>query len=107
MQITQISKKARDKKLKAVDLEGATFTISNLGGIGTTSIFPIVNHPQAAIMGVASSSMTPTWNGEEFLPRLIMPVTIGFDHRLINGADAARFLQRMKSILEDWFSFSL
>jgi len=105
--LSQISKKARDKKLKAEDLEGATFTISNLGGIGTTSIFPIVNHPQAAIMGVASSTMTPTWINEEFLPRLIMPVTIGFDHRLINGADAARFLRRLKSILEDWFTISM
>lgn len=107
LKLSEISKKARDKKLKATDLEGATFTISNLGGIGTTSIFPIVNHPQAAILGVASGAMAPVWKDRAFVPRLMMPVTIGFDHRIINGADAARFLQRLKSILEDWFTISM
>lgn len=102
-----LSKKARAKKLTADDLSGATFTISNLGGIGTTSIFPIVNHPQAAILGIAASKKEAIWINDSFQPRLMMPMTIGFDHRIINGADAARFLQYIKQLLEDWFLWNL
>lgn len=107
IELKELSIKARARKLKAEDLEGGTFTISNLGGIGTTSIFPIVNHPQAAILGVASSKIEAIYNGNAFEPKLIMPMTIGFDHRIINGADAARFLQFIKKGLEDWFYLSI
>lgn len=103
----ELSKKARAKKLTANDLSGATFTISNLGGIGTTSIFPIVNYPQAAILGIAASKQEAVWIDDSFQPRLMMPMTIGFDHRIINGADAARFLQYTKQLLEDWFLWNL
>ena len=102
-----LSQRARAKKLTAADLSGATFTISNLGGIGTTSIFPIVNHPQAAILGIAASKKEAIWINGSFQPRLMMPMTIGFDHRIINGADAARFLQYIKQLLEDWFLWNL
>ena len=107
IELKELSIKARERKLKADDVESGTFTISNLGGIGTTSIFPIVNHPQAAILGVASSKIEAIYNGESFEPKLIMPMTIGFDHRIINGADAARFLQFLKKGLEDWFYLSI
>ena len=107
--LTECSKKARDRKLKSEDLQGTTFTISYLGGIGTSAIFPIVSFPQVAILGVASASTEAKWNKKtgQFDPRLIMPLTIGFDHRLINGADAARFLQFIKRSMEDWFTLSL
>ena len=106
-ELGDLSQRARNKKLTADDLLGATFTISNLGGIGTTSIFPIVNHPQAAILGLAASKKEAVWIEERFQPRLLMPMTIGFDHRIINGADAARFLQYIKQLLEDWFLWNL
>ena len=106
-QLGTLSAKAREKKISADELAGATFTISNLGGIGTTGIFPIVNFPQVAILGIAASRQEAVWNGSEFTPRLMMPMTIGFDHRVINGADAARFLVRLKQLLEDWFLWSL
>jgi len=105
--LTELSIKAREGKLTSEDISGATFTISNLGGIGTTGIFPIVNFPQAAILGVAASDIESKWIDEGFQPRLMMPMTVGFDHRVINGADAARFLQHIKRILETWFLASL
>lgn len=98
--LLQLSEKARKKKIKAADLEGGTFTVSNLGGIGTTGIFPLVNHPQVAILGVSKSTLRPVWRGQQFEPRLLMPLTLGFDHRIINGADAARFLVKLKRLLE-------
>ncbi len=107
IELTELSVKAREGKLKADDLAGASFTISNLGGIGTTSIFPIVNFPQAAILGVAASKIESVWLEGTFEPRLMMPMTIGFDHRIINGADAARFIDYIKRILETWFLASL
>lgn len=107
IELTELSFKAREGKLKVDDLSGATFTISNLGGIGTTGIFPIVNFPQAAILGVAASSIESVWVEDTFEPRLMMPMTIGFDHRIINGADAARFLVYIKHILETGFMASL
>lgn len=107
IELTELSVKAREGKLKGEDLSGATFTISNLGGIGTTGIFPIVNFPQAAILGVAASSIESIWMEDKFEPRLMMPMTIGFDHRIINGADAARFINYIKRILETWFVASL
>ena len=105
--LKEISQKAKTKQLNTTHLEGATFTISNLGGIGTTAIFPIVNFPQVAILGVAASRLEPIWVDGSFQPRLCMPITIGFDHRVINGADAARFLQYLKELMEDWFLWNL
>jgi len=105
--LTAISKKAHERKLTAKDLSGSGVTLSNLGGIGLTGIFPIVNWPQVAILGVAASQMEPRLIDGEFKPKLMMPVTLGFDHRVINGADGARFLQHLKQLLEDPFSFLL
>lgn len=107
MELTDVSTKVKQKKVSKEDLEGVTFTISNLGGIGTTAIFPLVAFPQVAILGVAASAMEPVWVDGEFKPRLLMPITIGFDHRIINGADAARFIKHIKELLEDWFLLSL
>jgi pyruvate dehydrogenase E2 component (dihydrolipoamide acetyltransferase) len=99
--LSRISKETREGTLKNDEMQGATFTISNVGGIGTTVIHPIVNWPQSAIMGVSGSNMEPVWNGEAFIPRMMMPIFIGFDHRIINGADVARFLVHVKGLMED------
>ncbi len=105
--LVALSGKVKTKKISPEELQGATFTISNLGGIGTSAIFPLVNHPQVAILGVAGSQKEAVWIHDTFEPRLIMPLTIGFDHRVINGADAAKFLKYIKSLLEDWFLLNL
>ncbi len=105
--LVTLSQKVKTKKISPEELQGATFTISNLGGIGTSAIFPLVNHPQVAILGVAGSQKEAVWIYDKFEPRLIMPLTIGFDHRVINGADAAKFLKYIKSLLEDWFLLNL
>ncbi len=105
--LVQLSEKVKTKKVSPEELQGGTFTISNLGGIGTSAIFPLVNHPQAAILGVAASAKEAVWMNNAFEPRLIMPLTIGFDHRIINGADAARFLKYIKELLEDWFLWNM
>ena len=99
--LSRISKETREGTLKSDEMQGATFTISNVGGIGTTVIHPIVNWPQSAIMGVSGSNIEPVWNGETFIPRTMMPIFIGFDHRIINGADVARFLVHVKGLMED------
>jgi pyruvate dehydrogenase E2 component (dihydrolipoamide acetyltransferase) len=96
-----ISKKARDGKLQAADMQGATFTISSLGGIGGTGFTPIVNAPEVAILGVVRSKMAPVWNGTEFLPRLMLPVSLSYDHRVIDGALGARFARQLCHVLED------
>jgi pyruvate dehydrogenase E2 component (dihydrolipoamide acetyltransferase) len=96
-----ISKKARDGKLSPGDLQGGTFTISSLGGIGGTSFTPIVNAPEVAILGVVRSKMTPVWNGSEFVPRMMLPVSLSYDHRVIDGALAARFTRQLCYLLED------
>ena len=96
-----ISKKARDGKLSPNDLQGGTFTISSLGGIGGTSFTPIVNAPEVAILGVVRSKMSPVWNGSEFVPRMMLPVSLSYDHRLIDGAAAARFTRHLCYLLED------
>ncbi len=95
------SKKARDGKLSAADLQGASFTISSLGGIGGTAFTPIVNAPEVAILGVVRSKMAPVWNGEAFVPRLMLPVSVSYDHRVIDGALAARFARYLCNVLED------
>jgi pyruvate dehydrogenase E2 component (dihydrolipoamide acetyltransferase) len=96
-----ISKKARDGKLGPNDLQGGTFTISSLGGIGGTSFTPIVNAPEVAILGVVRSKMTPVWSGSEFVPRLMLPLSLSYDHRVIDGALAARFTRQLCYLLED------
>jgi pyruvate dehydrogenase E2 component (dihydrolipoamide acetyltransferase) len=97
----EISKKARDGKLGAADMQGASFTISSLGGIGGTSFTPIVNAPEVAILGVVRSKMAPVWNGTEFKPRNMLPVSLSYDHRVIDGALGARFARQLCHVLED------
>ena len=97
----EISKKARDGKLGAADMQGASFTISSLGGIGGTAFTPIVNAPEVAILGVVRSKMAPVWNGTEFKPRLMLPLSLSYDHRVIDGALAARFARHLCTALED------
>ncbi len=96
-----ISKKARDGKLSPSDMQGGTFTISSLGGIGGTSFTPIVNAPEVAILGVVRSKTSPIWNGSEFVPRLLLPISLSYDHRVIDGALAARFARQLCHLLED------
>ncbi|HHF5474430.1 TPA: pyruvate dehydrogenase complex dihydrolipoyllysine-residue acetyltransferase [Haemophilus influenzae] len=100
-ELMEVSKKAREGKLTASDMQGGCFTISSLGGIGTTHFAPIVNAPEVAILGVSKSSMEPVWNGKEFAPRLILPMSLSFDHRVIDGADGARFISYLGSVLAD------
>ena len=97
----EISAKARDGKLGPADMQGGTFTISSLGGIGGTSFTPIVNAPEVAILGVVRSAMKPVWNGSEFVPRLMLPLSVSYDHRVIDGALAARFTRHLCYLLED------
>ena len=99
--VSDIAKRARDKKITPGDLEGGCFTISNLGGIGGTSFTPIVNAPEVAILGVSRAKMTPVYNGEKFTPRLIMPLSLSYDHRLIDGREAVSFLKLVKEYIED------
>jgi pyruvate dehydrogenase E2 component (dihydrolipoamide acetyltransferase) len=96
-----ISAKARDGKLAPGDMQGGTFTISSLGGIGGTGFTPIVNAPEVAILGVVRSAMKPVWNGTEFVPRNILPLAVSYDHRVIDGALAARFARHLCHLLED------
>jgi pyruvate dehydrogenase E2 component (dihydrolipoamide acetyltransferase) len=100
-ELGSLSKKARDGKLAAADMQGASFTISSLGGIGGTSFTPIVNAPEVAILGVVRSKMAPVWDGQEFRPRLMLPVSLSYDHRVIDGALAARFTRHLCHALED------
>jgi pyruvate dehydrogenase E2 component (dihydrolipoamide acetyltransferase) len=97
----EISARARDGKLGAADMQGGTFTISSLGGIGGTSFTPIVNAPEVAILGVVRSATKPVWNGSEFVPRLMLPLSVSYDHRVIDGALAARFTRHLCYLLED------
>lgn len=100
-ELMAVSKKARDGKLTAGDMQGGCFTISSLGGLGTTHFAPIVNAPEVAILGVSKSAMEPVWNGKEFAPRLMMPISLSFDHRVIDGADGARFITIIGNMLSD------
>ena len=106
-ELTQLSKKAREKKLQPTDMEGGTFTITNLGGIGGTGFSPIVNYPEVSILGLSRSSMEPVWMNDKFEPRLIMPLSLSYDHRLIDGADAARFLRWIAEAFEQPFLLSV
>ena len=100
-ELTSLSGKARDGKLAPTDMQGASFTISSLGGIGGTSFTPIINAPEVAILGATRSAMKPVWNGQEFEPRLMLPLSLSYDHRVIDGAAAARFVARLVRVLSD------
>jgi pyruvate dehydrogenase E2 component (dihydrolipoamide acetyltransferase) len=100
-ELGELSAKARDGKLSPGDMSGSTFTISSLGGIGGTSFTPIVNAPEVAILGVTRSAIKPVWNGEEFAPRLMVPLSLSYDHRVIDGAAAARFVVHLVAVLND------
>jgi len=106
-EMTQLSKKARERKLTPEEMEGGTFTITNLGGIGGTGFSPIVNHPEVAILGLSRSRMEPEWVNDKFEPRLILPLSLSYDHRLIDGADAARFLRWIAEAFEQPFLLSV
>ncbi len=100
-ELGELSAKARDGKLRGEDMSGASFTISSLGGIGGTSFTPIVNAPEVAILGLTRSKMAPVWDGETFVPRLMQPLSLSYDHRAIDGALAARFCATLKQLLGD------
>lgn len=97
----ELSAKARDKKLTPADMQGAVFSISSLGGIGGTAFTPIVNWPEVAILGVSRSAQKPVWDGTAFQPRLVLPLSLSYDHRVIDGADAARFTTALARVLGD------
>lgn len=101
IELGELSQKARDKKLSPKDLQGANFTITSLGSIGGTAFTPLVNWPQVAILGISPATMQPVWNGEGFDPRLMLPLSLSYDHRVINGADAARFANKLTKLLKD------
>lgn len=100
-ELAEISAKARDKKLTSADMQGGCFSISSLGGIGGTGFTPIINAPEVAILGVSRSAMKPVWNGKDFEPRLILPLSLSYDHRVIDGAAAARFTAYLAQVLGD------
>lgn len=101
LEITEKSEKARAGKLTAADMQGGCMSISSLGGIGGKAFTPIVNAPEVAILGVTKSSIQPVWNGHEFAPRLILPLDLTYDHRVIDGAEGARFMEALKYYLSD------
>ncbi len=101
IELNEIAGKTRDRKISPADMEGGTFTISNLGGVGGTSFTPIVYAPQVAILGVSTAEMQPVWNGRKFTPGLVMPLSLTYDHRVIDGADGARFLRWICYALEN------
>jgi pyruvate dehydrogenase E2 component (dihydrolipoamide acetyltransferase) len=96
-----LSEKARAGKLAPAEMQGATFTISSLGGIGGTAFTPIVNAPEVAILGVVRSKMAPVWDGSAFQARLMLPLCLSYDHRVIDGAAAARFMRHLAGLVED------
>jgi pyruvate dehydrogenase E2 component (dihydrolipoamide acetyltransferase) len=100
-ELAELSQKARDRKLSPKDLQGANFTITSLGSIGGTAFTPLVNWPQIAILGISPATMQPVWNGKDFDPRLMLPLSLSYDHRVINGADAARFTNKLTKLLKD------
>lgn len=101
IELGELGKKARDKKLSPKDLQGANFTITSLGSIGGTAFTPLVNWPQVAILGISPATMQPVWNGSGFDPKLMLPLSLSYDHRVINGADAARFSNKLTKLLAD------
>lgn len=107
VELATISKKARDKKLTAADMEGGSFTITNLGGVGGTAFTPIINHPEVAILGMSRSRIEPVWVHDKFEPRTLLPLSLSYDHRIIDGADAARFTRWIVDALEQPFLLSV
>ena len=101
-ELTELSQRARDGKLKPIEMQGGCFSISSLGGIGGTSFTPIINAPEVAILGVSRSSMRPVWDGEGFHPRMMLPLCLSYDHRVIDGANGARFTRYLAAYLEDF-----
>jgi len=101
-ELADISQRARDGKLKPIEMQGGCFSISSLGGIGGTSFTPIINAPEVAILGVSRSSMRPQWDGESFQPRMMLPLCLSYDHRVIDGANGARFTRYLATCLEDF-----
>ncbi len=101
IEMAEISQRAREGKLKAQDMQGASFTISSLGGIGGTYFTPIINAPEVAILGLSKSAMKPVWDGENFVPRLTLPLSLSYDHKVIDGADGARFTTTLSKLLSD------
>ncbi len=101
IELGELGQKARDKKLSPKDLQGANFTITSLGSIGGTAFTPLVNWPQVAILGISPATMQPVWNGASFDPKLMLPLSLSYDHRVINGADAARFTNKLSKLLQD------
>jgi pyruvate dehydrogenase E2 component (dihydrolipoamide acetyltransferase) len=100
-ELAELSSRAREGKLGPAEMSGSTFTISSLGGIGGTSFTPIVNAPEVAILGVTRAATKPVWNGQEFVPRLMLPLSLSYDHRVIDGAAAARFVVHLAGVLSD------
>ena len=100
-ELAEVSARAREGKLKREDMQGGCFTISSLGGIGGTAFSPIINLPEVAILGVARAQTKPQWDGEKFVPRLMMPLSLSYDHRVIDGAQGARFIVRLRELLSD------
>jgi pyruvate dehydrogenase E2 component (dihydrolipoamide acetyltransferase) len=97
----ELSAQAREGKLKPADMQGATFTISSLGGIGGTAFTPIINAPEVAILGLSKAAIKPVWDGKQFAPRLMMPMSLSYDHRVIDGASGARFAVYLADVLAD------
>jgi pyruvate dehydrogenase E2 component (dihydrolipoamide acetyltransferase) len=102
VEINELAARTRDRKVGLDELRGGTFTLSNLGGIGGGHFNPIINTPEVAILGVGRSAKKPVWNGETFEPRDILPIVLGYDHRIIDGADGARFIVRVAEVLENF-----
>ena len=100
-EVIDMAKKARDGKLQAKDMQGGCFTISSLGAIGGRGFTPIVNAPEVAILGVSRSEMRPVWDGKNFVPRLMLPLSLSYDHRAINGSDAGRFFTYLNTVISD------
>jgi pyruvate dehydrogenase E2 component (dihydrolipoamide acetyltransferase) len=100
-ELADLSARARSRKLSPADLQGASFSISSLGGIGGTFFTPIVNHPEVAILGVGKMDWRPVYTDGTFVPRLVLPLSLSYDHRVIDGADAARFTTRLSALLSD------
>jgi pyruvate dehydrogenase E2 component (dihydrolipoamide acetyltransferase) len=100
-EVAELAGLARDKKLKPDQMQGAVFTISSLGNIGGRGFTPIVNAPEVAILGVSRADIQPVWNGSEFAPRKMLPLSLSYDHRVVNGGDAGRFLTQLVGLLAD------
>ena len=101
LEVRDLSKKARERKIMPAEMQGACFTISSLGGVGGTAFTPIINLPEVAILGVSPASMKPVWRGGEFVPRLMLPFTLSYDHRVIDGVAAAQFTRYLTTVLGD------